>query len=384
MAEGHFDVAVVGGGLLGGAAGAALARSGQSVLLLEARKKGHDFGSSHGRSRIIRTLAAETPVFAAMAQDAFEQMRRLESANGPVVRSVEAIFVTTRDSVAHRRIMQQHPYAQYGRDELRGLGLMIDDSKVGVLDPTSGVFDPEALLDLLYHRITEAGCTIRFETGVISWQAGESGVSLQCDDGRTVRARKLVLSAGAWLPELLERGPVPAAVKQGMRMRLERIPLFYFDYPDGMKPLIPVTLFDSGEPDMYAMPEFHSREDDKPRYLKAGFHKGTSAERPDEACRTVQHLEIRYATNCLEVLLGRRLTLRHTSVCLYAMAGDEDLPLIGFLPGVPSVYLAAYGGGVCAKHALALGRAASCELQGEESLWDLSPFRPARLLSAPL
>lgn len=372
MPEVFYDVVIVGAGLLGAATGAALAESDRSILLLEARKRGHDQGSSHGRSRIIRTLASETPVFTEMARYGFDEMRRMQSPNRPIVRNVEAILIANGGSIAHR---------QGAAVDLRGWGLSIPHDQVGILDPIAGVFDPEALLGLLYRKIEAAGRTVWFETGIADWSVGENGVTLNCRDGRAVRTHQLVIAAGAWLPEILEHGPVSANLKRSLAMRLDRIPLFYFDYPAGMKPLIAITLSDSGEPDMYAMPEFDPISGE-PKYLKVGFHKGTRCERPDDVSRTVHDSEIRNATRYMEKLLGRPLTLRRTSVCLYAMAADRDLPLIGRLPGVPRVYMVAYGGGVCAKHALALGRSAGCELQGKRPPYDLSVFRPERVISA--
>jgi hypothetical protein len=80
--------------------------------------------------------------------------------------------------------------------------------------------------------------------------------------------------------------------------------------------------------------------------------------------------------------------LLKTSVCLYAMpphgsdaqGSYSEAPLIGALPKTPHVYLAAYGGGICAKHALAIGEALSRLLQGEPMNGELADFDPGRLL----
>src|SRR5262249_2742068 len=61
------DVVIVGGGVMGCAAAYHLARDGRRVLLLERFAIGHDRGSSHGPSRIIR-LAYDTADYVRLAE----------------------------------------------------------------------------------------------------------------------------------------------------------------------------------------------------------------------------------------------------------------------------------------------------------------------------
>jgi glycine/D-amino acid oxidase-like deaminating enzyme len=239
---------------------------------------------------------------------------------------------------------------------------------VGIVDGFSGILDPSALLDIFYEEIGEEN--ILWQTAVTSWSADATGVNVTTANGETYSAGKLVLAAGAWLPALLTCGPVDARVSDRLfRMTVERIPLYYFDYPDKMPALIPVTLSVSGHPDMYAMPEFDhpiaTPAQERPRFLKVGFHKGAVAATPGEVDRTVRPDEQDYAITYMRERLGLNLTLDHTGLCLYAMPPDlrasketeayNELPLLGELPGTKSVFLAAYGAGICAKHALAIG-----------------------------
>src|SRR5258708_40166511 len=78
----HFDVVVCGLGAMGSAAVHHLARSGRRVLGLERYSPGHDHGSSHGATRIIRLGYFEHPSYVPLLRRAYELCRELEAASG--------------------------------------------------------------------------------------------------------------------------------------------------------------------------------------------------------------------------------------------------------------------------------------------------------------
>jgi hypothetical protein len=77
----RYDLIVVGGGVMGCATAYQLAKRGRRVLLLEQFARGHERGSSHGHSRIIR-LAYDRPDYVRLAQAAFPLWRVLEHESG--------------------------------------------------------------------------------------------------------------------------------------------------------------------------------------------------------------------------------------------------------------------------------------------------------------
>jgi len=78
----HFDVVVCGLGAMGSAALHHLARRGKRVLGLERHSPGHDRGSSHGSTRIIRLGYFEHPSYVPLLRRAYAQWRELETAAG--------------------------------------------------------------------------------------------------------------------------------------------------------------------------------------------------------------------------------------------------------------------------------------------------------------
>src|SRR5438874_11798335 len=78
----HYDIVVCGLGAMGSAALYALARRGRRVLGIEQFAPGHDRGSSHGATRIIRLAYWEHPSYVPLVRRAFELWRALEAAAG--------------------------------------------------------------------------------------------------------------------------------------------------------------------------------------------------------------------------------------------------------------------------------------------------------------
>src|SRR5829696_6882522 len=72
------DVIVIGLGGMGTAAAWQLARRGAKVLGLEQFRIGHDQGSSHGHTRIIRQAYYEHPAYVPLVRRAFEGWYELE------------------------------------------------------------------------------------------------------------------------------------------------------------------------------------------------------------------------------------------------------------------------------------------------------------------
>src|SRR5882757_5551772 len=87
----HFDVVVCGLGAMGSAAVHALARRGKRVLGLERYAPGHDRGSSHGGTRIIRLGYFEHPSYVPLLRRAYALWRELEIASGRALLHVTGI-----------------------------------------------------------------------------------------------------------------------------------------------------------------------------------------------------------------------------------------------------------------------------------------------------
>src|SRR5207302_10011515 len=77
-----FDVVVCGLGAMGSATLYHLARRGKRVLGIERYSPGHERGSSHGASRIIRLAYFEHPSYVPLLRHAYRLWHELEQTSG--------------------------------------------------------------------------------------------------------------------------------------------------------------------------------------------------------------------------------------------------------------------------------------------------------------
>src|SRR5215510_12764105 len=78
----RYDLAVVGLGAAGSAALSAVARRGARAIGVERYAPGHDRGSSHGETRVIRLGYFEHPSYVPLLRRTYELWRELEAASG--------------------------------------------------------------------------------------------------------------------------------------------------------------------------------------------------------------------------------------------------------------------------------------------------------------
>src|ERR1700680_437764 len=94
-----YDVAVIGLGAMGSAALESLARRGCRVVGIEQFTQGHDRGSSHGATRIIRLGYFEHPSYVPLLRAAYPLWRDLESRSGrPLITITGIVEIGAPDS----------------------------------------------------------------------------------------------------------------------------------------------------------------------------------------------------------------------------------------------------------------------------------------------
>lgn len=248
------EVVVVGAGIMGSATARALAKQGRDVLLLEQFEVGHTRGSSHGRSRIVR-LAYPEVEFVELAKESFVGWRELEQESGRQLLELNGLLELVESAAQSSQDALEAAETEY---EL----LDAEDARsrwpVGVPDGWIALFQPEAGIvraDLAHRAFVDSalahGARLEENTRIESLEQ--------------VEAKAIVVTAGAWVTELVPDLPVHTTRETLAYFRREGEPL------PSVVELNPVTRG-------HAMYSLH----DPVHGLKAGAHHAGARVGPDE------------------------------------------------------------------------------------------------------
>ncbi|MET9344007.1 FAD-dependent oxidoreductase [Nonomuraea sp. NPDC003804] len=207
------DVVVIGAGAMGSAASRSLAAAGREVVTLEKYGLGHDRGGSHGGTRLFRAAVDDEHyllevrragrMWAELEEESGERLLELTGGldHGVGERAVERFrSLFTRHGVAHevldpREAAERWPGMRFETPVLYqpGSGRLLADRAVAVLQRLAGRRGAEF----------RPGCPAT-ALRVLTHGDGPDGGLVEVDtpDG-ALRARQVVVTAGAWAPRLL-------------------------------------------------------------------------------------------------------------------------------------------------------------------------------------
>jgi sarcosine oxidase len=200
-----FDVLVVGGGVMGAAAAWHLADRGAAVVLLDRFQPKHVYGASHGASRIFR-FAYPDPYYVAMARAALPLWREVEQRSNRrllvVTGGVDHGRSAALDDIAAALTSAGVPgeWLTPREAEHRWPGLRFEHRVL--FHPAGGRLHADDCVSALTQLASDAGAVVRYGVRVEELVRNGSAVEVRASDG-THRARRVVVTAGAWTEQLL-------------------------------------------------------------------------------------------------------------------------------------------------------------------------------------
>ncbi len=370
-----LDVVVVGLGAMGSAALYQLAKRGMRVLGIERFAPGHDRGSSHGLTRIIRMGYFEHPSYVPLVRRAYALWRELEAASGEKLLTVTGIAeMGLPDSVLVAGTLASSRLHDLPHEVLDAKSLMarypqfrLPANYVGVVQPDGGFLEPEKAIHAQLALAKAAGAEIRTGEKVLAIEPTRSGVRVRTEHD-TLEAGTVVLSAGAWASTLLPNDALPLHVtRQALIWVAPKEPALFT--PDRF----PVFMIESeGGGIHYGFP-LHDGA------LKIALHHHVREKvDPETYDRTVSAADEALIRPALAAFLpaadGPRVAAK---TCLYTMTPDEDF-VIGPLPGIPNIIVASPCSGHGFKFSPAIGEIVADLAARGETRHDISRFSPGR------
>lgn len=269
MKPSKFDVAVIGGGVVGAATARALAKRGSSVVLLERGALGQPLGSSRGGARIWHFADYPSDEYLDHGIHALERWRELEQ------ETHRTIMLEGDGGVSYGAGVEEQAalLGRSGREcrllaasevKRRWPALRLPVNKPVLYQRDAGVILARDALAALLASARRAGATLAEHAQVRALRIDGPGVTVTTDEA-TICADCAVVAAGPWARQLL------SGVAIDLDVRVTEQTIAWFEWK---KPPLP-TLIEFGKPDPYAL-------FDPDVGLKAGLHEpGDSIQDPE-------------------------------------------------------------------------------------------------------
>jgi sarcosine oxidase len=367
-----YEIIIVGLGAMGSAAAYHLAKGGLRVLGLDRYHPPHNFGSSHGLTRIIREAYFEDPLYVPLVQRAYELWVDLEKESGQhLLLKTGGLMIGPRDGAlvsGASRSAQEHKLAHEilsSTDLTAKFPLFnVQDNPTAIWEPRAGILFPERAIKTHLDLAAKLGAELRFNEPVRKWEPLGKCVRIFTDSD-SYTANHLVLSPGAWMNSLLPAARLPLSV--------ERQALYWFK---------PVSHLDMFQPDrlpifirQYAPDKFFYGFPDLGDGVKVAFHHQGGRVDPDTMSQEVEPNEIEEMRRVLsEYLPAANGELRSTAVCMYTNTPDEHF-ILDHHPEYPQVIVASPCSGHGFKFSPAIGQIIAATINGDQPSFNLDLFR---------
>ena len=381
-----YDAIVVGVGGMGSAAVYHLAKGGARVLGLERFDIPHSLGSSHGLTRIIRLAYSEGSHYVPLLREAYRLWRELEELSGESILRVTGgldigppsggiVQGSLKSCIEHGLPFEELDAGEVNR---RFPGYELPAGMGAIHQPEAGYLHCETATSAHAAAARSLGADIATGVRVRGWERIPGGVRVETENA-SYHARKLVITAGPWVGELLPAlGPLCRPVRQVM---LWTDPL---DPPAFAPERFPIFVLESPVGNFYGFP------DNRGEGFKIGKFHHLRQEVPDpdamdRECHAEDEVVLREG---IEAFCPRANgPTRRMTACIFTNSPDGHF-ILDRHPDDENVFVAAGFSGHGFKFCGVVGRIMADFALERPRQWDLRPFglrahRPPRVAHAP-
>jgi sarcosine oxidase len=372
----HYDVIVAGVGAMGSSAVMQLAARGKRVLGIEKFHLGHQMGSSHGRTRLLRLHYFEGSAYVPMVRRAVELWNETGHRYGRTLfHPIGAIDIAPSSAPVVHQSQQACDDHGLRYDLLDASGITrrfpafrVSPDMIGLFQPDSGYIESENAI-LAHASLASAdGAAIKVDCPMLDFTpTADGGVRVATPAG-VFTAGALVLSVGAWIGKI-----VPTLSRVFRPVRQSIVFLNPIDRRFLSPDQLPGFTFLADDGHYYGFPLL-----DHPGIKIGGPHLSRKDIDPDDADRKHLPEQVEFVRNFARKHLpdaaGEPLTL---GGCMYTWVEDEHF-VIDRHPSMPQVIIASPCSGHGFKFASVMGEILADLALGKDPAFDLSMFSLAR------
>jgi sarcosine oxidase len=384
----RYHTLVLGLGAMGSAALYQLAKRGARVAGIDQFSPPHDRGSSHGDTRVTRLAIGEGAHYSPLVMRSHELWREIEDETGRDLLTVTGgLIISSRSTSSHMHVADffgttvaaaetygiAHEILEASAIRKRFPPFAVRDDEIGYYEYEAGFVRPEACVTAQLSLAEKCGAAIRRNEKVLGFEENSNGVTVRTDKD-TYTADRLIVSAGAWLPQLIAR-------QYAQPLKVRRQVLFWFAPKGPIAPFelgkFPIHIWEiQGRPQaIYGFPAIDGANGG----IKIATAQYETETTPEAVDRTVSDAEKRAMYDYIAPYFpGFSDICVKAAVCLYTVAPDAEF-VIDTHPEMPRVTIASPCSGHGFKHSAAIGEALAEIVTQGKSRFDLSAFKFARL-----